>query len=161
MSWTAVGAGGGNGWRWLGESLPHHLCRRSGGEVVLLINRLDYLLEPLEQAFRSYDRAREIDTPAQLVDILEHLVKAFEMLENDVTVFLQNGHGDEEVEVGGEEVGPEGLVQAEDVGEAELALEPDEQHAEEEEEVRAVQLLEVLVEFGVEELAEVVEGHEL
>jgi len=62
------------------------------------------------------------------------------------------------VEVGGCIVSPEGFPEAQDVQPGKFALVPDEQHAEEEEEVCRVDALKVQVEFRVEELDEVVEG---
>lgn len=55
-------------------------------------------------------------------------------------------------------VSPEGFPESQDVQPGEFALVPDEQHAEEEEEVCRVDALKVEVEFWVEELDEVVEG---
>ena len=57
------------------------------------------------------------------------------MLEDDVTVLLEDRHGDEQVEVGAVVVRPEVLPQAQDIEPVEFALEPYQQHAEEEEEV--------------------------
>ena len=65
------------------------------------------------------------------------------------------------MEVGRCVVSPEGFPETQDVQPWEFALVPDEQHAEEEEEICGVDALEVEVEFWVEELDEVVEGGEL
>jgi hypothetical protein len=83
------------------------------------------------------------------------------MLHNDFPVFFEYGDCDEQVEVCGEIVGPEAFPETQDIGPLELALVPDEEHAEEEEEVCGVDGLEVEVKFWVEELDEVVEGGEL
>lgn len=93
--------------------------------------------------------------------IFQHLIEMQQVDHNDIAMLLQYGEGDEEVEAAAEEVGPEALPQAQDVGPVELALVPDEQHAEEEEEVGAVGGLEVGVQPGVHELDEVVERAQL
>ena len=59
------------------------------------------------------------------------------------------------------EIRPEPLPQAQDIRPLEFTLVPDEQHAEEEEEVGRVGGLEVQVELGVHELDKVVKGEEL
>ena len=56
------------------------------------------------------------------------------------------------MELAAEEIRPEGLPKMQDVGPGELALVPDEQHAEEEEEIGGVSRLEVEVENGIQEL---------
>lgn len=76
-------------------------------------------------------------------------------------MLLQNRQRDEEMEVAAQMIRPEGFPQPQNVRPLELALVPDEEHAEEEEEVGGVCFLEVEVEGGVHELDEVVEGEEL
>lgn len=75
--------------------------------------------------------------------VFKDFVKVFQVLHDDVAVFFEDGEGDEEVEAAGEVVGPEGFPEAQDVGPFELALVPDEEHAEEEEKVGRVGGLEV------------------
>ena len=129
--------------------------------MLLAIDGLDRALEAPEQALGADQRRLEVDGVAQLVDVLEHLVEVPEVRQDGVAVRLEDGAGDEQVEVAREVVGPETLPQAQHVGPGELALVPDEQHAEEEEEVGRVGGLQVQVELRVEELHELVEGGEL
>ena len=146
-----------NSWWRLWQTLPYG----RDGEVRFLVNRLDGLLEALEQRFSANEGRLQIDGAGELVDVFQYFVEALEMVHDDITVLLQNRQSDENVKVRAEEVGPQTLPHAQDVFEGELALEPDEGHAEEEEEIRAVEFFEVLVECRVEELAEVVEREEL
>jgi len=67
--------------------------------------------------------------------ILEHLVKVLQMCHYDITVFLQNGQRNEDVEVAALVVGPECLPQPQHIRPFELAFVPNKQHAEEKEEV--------------------------
>ena len=76
-------------------------------------------------------------------------------------MLLQDRQGDKQVKLRREVVGPQQLPQPQDITPVELALVPDEQHAEEEEEVGRVGGLEVQVELWVEELDELVERGEL
>lgn len=84
-----------------------------------------------------------------------------QMRHDDVAVLLEDRKRDEDVEVGAVVVGPQRLPQTQNVSPLELALVPDKQHAEEEEEVGRVGRLEVEVQLRVHELHEVVERHEL
>ena len=93
--------------------------------------------------------------------IFEHLVKVLQMLHDNVAVLLQDRERDEQVEVGAEVVRPQALPEPQRIGPLELALVPDEQHAEEEEEVGRVGGLEVHVELRVHELHQVVQGEQL
>lgn len=129
--------------------------------MVFAVDRFHRALEPSEQGLCSNHRRAQIDGIAQLIHILEYLVKPAQMLHNHISVFFENGNGDEEVEVCREVVGPEAFPQTQHVQPGELALVPDEQHAEEEEKVCRVDGLEVEVKFWVEQLDEVVQGGEL
>lgn len=93
--------------------------------------------------------------------VFENLVEMLQMIHNDIPMFLKNGQGEEEMEAAGEVVCPQGFPETEDVCPFELALVPDEKHAEEEEKVGAVGGLQVQVELGVHELDEVVNREEL
>lgn len=74
--------------------------------MIFAINSFHGPLEPPKQRFSSEKCRRQIDSIAQFIDIFQHLIKAFEMLHDDIAMFLENGHGDEEVEVCREVVGP-------------------------------------------------------
>lgn len=84
-----------------------------------------------------------------------------EVLHNDISVLLENGQSNEEVETTGQVIRPQDLPEVQHVQPRELALVPDEQHAEEEEEVGGISALEVQVKFWVHELDEVVEREKL
>jgi hypothetical protein len=61
-----------------------------------------------------------------------------QMVHDDITVFFENGESNEKMEVAGQIVCPKRFPQAEDVPPTELALVPNEQHAEIEKEVSAI-----------------------
>ena len=65
------------------------------------------------------------------------------------------------MEVTAQVIGPEGFPESKHIHPFELSLEPNEKHAEEEEEVRGFCGLEVEVELGVHELHEMVKCEEL
>jgi hypothetical protein len=76
-------------------------------------------------------------------------------------VLLENSQSDKEVEITAVEIGPETFPQEEHVVPREFPLVPDQQHSEEEEEIRAVRGLEVKIELRVHELDKLVECCEL
>lgn len=61
-----------------------------------------------------------------------------EMIHDGAAMLFEDGEGDEEMELAAEPVRPESLPEAKDVAPFELALEPDQQHAKEEEEIGRV-----------------------
>ena len=83
------------------------------------------------------------------------------MRHNDISMLLQYGERNEDVEVTAQVIGPEGFPESKHIHPFEFSLEPNEKHAEEEEKVRGICRLEVKVELGVHELHEVVECEEL
>lgn len=93
--------------------------------------------------------------------VLKNFVEVLQMIHDDIAMLFENGQGEEEMEAAGEIICPERFPETENVRPFEFALVPDNQHAEEKEEVGAVGGLEVQVELGVHELNEVVDGEEL
>lgn len=127
----------------------------------LSIHGLDGLLEAPEQPFRPHKSTGQVDRAAQFIDIFQHLVKMLQVVHDDIAVLLQDRDRDEEVELRTQVIRPQPLPQSQHVAPFELALVPDEQHAEEEEEIGRVGRLEVEVEGRVEELDELVQRGQL
>ena len=67
------------------------------------------------------------------------------MLHDYVSVLLQNGQSDEEMELAALEIGPECLPQTKNIRPFKFAFVPHEKHSEEEEEIRRVGGLKVKV----------------
>lgn len=80
-----------------------------------------------------------------------------QMIHNHIAVFLQDAQCHKEMEATGQIVRPQGFPQTQHVRPLEFPLVPDQQHAEEEEEVGAFGRLQVKVELRVHELHEMVE----
>ena len=79
------------------------------------------------------------------------------MRHDDISMLLQNREREEDVEVCAVVVGPQGFPKAQAVGPFHLALVPDEQLAEEEEEICGFGFLEMFVEFRIHELDKMVQ----
>lgn len=79
--------------------------------MVLAINLPHNLLKPVKQHVRRDQRALHINRPAQLIDVLEHLVKAAQMLDDNVAMPLEDSERDEDVELRRTVVGPQRLPQ--------------------------------------------------
>ena len=71
----------------------------------------------------------------RLLTILENFVKRLEVCHDDIPMLFENRQCNEEMEVGAQIVGPEGLPQSQNVHPLELAFVPDQNHPEEEEEI--------------------------
>src|SRR5690349_14556447 len=84
-----------------------------------------------------------------------------EVVHDDIPVLLENGHRDEDMIVGAHVIGPEALPEPEHVEPLKLALVPDEEHAEEEEKVGTLGLLEMKVELRVEQLHQLIQRQQL
>lgn len=81
-----------------------------------------------------------------------------EMVHNDVSVFLEDGQCDKEVEAAGQIVRPQSFPKAKNIRPCKLALVPYKKHPEEEEKVRAIGRLEMEVKLGVHELNELIKS---
>ena len=93
--------------------------------------------------------------------VFQDLIKVLQVLQDDISVFLKDGKGNEEMEVATVIIRPQPLPQTEHVGPYELALVPDKQHAEEKEEIGGVGGLQVHIELRIHELQQVVESEQL
>lgn len=76
-------------------------------------------------------------------------------------MLFKDGECNEDVKVTAVVIGPQRLPQPQNICPLELALVPDKEHAEKEKEIGRVSGLEMEIEFGVHELHQVIERHEL
>lgn len=80
--------------------------------------------------------------------VFQNLVKMLQVVHDDITMFLENGQRNEQMEAAGEIICPECLPETKDISPFKLALVPDQQHAEEEKEVGAISGLQMQIELG-------------
>lgn len=84
-----------------------------------------------------------------------------QVVHDHVAVFLEDGESNEQVEIAGQVVGPEGLPETKDVGPLEFTLVPNQEHPEKEEKIGAVCRLQVEVKLRVEQLQEMIQSEKL
>lgn len=93
--------------------------------------------------------------------VLQDLVEALQVVHDDCPVLLEDRHGYEDMEIGRHKVRPQSFPKSKDILKFEFALVPNQQGAEKEEEICAVEFLQMKIQLRVEKLHEMIERLEL